>query len=230
MWLTHVCSKSYVESCRLLLFVIELQMFACVADHESVAATVDRHASDALRLLFIFECHQFDRRRPLAVPFPESEFRPLPAFMHAGDDQEALQFGVVGNVAHGLAAELMNDHLRLIDLQIFTREFPAWIAQFEWHEGSLSPRTSDLRPAQSNQQSLIVRVPGKAFDVQPALPPVRRSAGRDRRHILKEERTEIGDDFGLAPKRSRLGIDLETYDRVLRAAVRVRLRGDQIEK
>src|ERR1700741_4280342 len=105
MWLMHVCSKSYVEYCRLLLFVIELQITAEVTDHESVAATVDRHAGDPLRLLFVFKCYQFVRRRTLAVPFPEVEIRPLRAFGRAGDDQEALQLRIVGDVTHGLAAE-----------------------------------------------------------------------------------------------------------------------------
>src|SRR5215510_4190667 len=92
-------------SCRLLLLVIELNMFAGVADHENVTVTVDRHTGDALRLLFVFKCHQFDRRRTLAVPFPEPEICPLFAFMDAGDDQEALQLRIVGNVTHSLAAD-----------------------------------------------------------------------------------------------------------------------------
>ena len=86
----------------------------------------------------------------------------------------------------------------------FSREFPTWIAQFEGHERGLSPLATDLRPTQSNQQSLLVRVPREAFDVQPALPPIRRSAGGYSRR-MKQERTEIGDDFGLAPKRPRSG-------------------------
>src|SRR5687767_9402917 len=88
MWLMHVYSKNYVGILtasigRLLLLVIELQITAGVADNERIASAIDRHAGDALRLLFVFKRHQFDRRRALTIPLPEPEILPWRAFRDA---------------------------------------------------------------------------------------------------------------------------------------------------